>query len=151
MQKIVPAYGLFQVTNQEAVKKVLTHEASSENSSERQTIDSQCGSKLQAEGLQNENKAAGFESEDKNKALDFEILERVSIESLSWWFKLSGQTGSWSDCSDLGLHCLPFGLHIWVHYLRIESWFWSFNEGVRVRYSIHTFIKRPKSTFYSYN
>ena len=56
-------------------------------------------------------------------------------------------------------------------YLRIESWFWSFNEvmngitdvhivwrayknappykNVRDGYSIHTFIKRPKSTFYS--
>ena len=83
MKKIVPAYGLFQVTNQEVVKKVLTHEATSENSSERRTIDSKPGSKLRAEGLQNENKAAGFESEDKNKALDFEILERVSIESLA--------------------------------------------------------------------
>ena len=50
---------------------------------------------------------------------------------------------------------------------RIESWFWLFNEGmnriidmhifvwqvpyntVHVGYSIHTFIKRPKSTFNS--
>ena len=50
--------------------------------------------------------------------------------------------------------------------VRIETWFWSFNEGmngitdahifvwrpyknVRVGYSIHTFIKQPKSTFNS--
>ena len=52
-------------------------------------------------------------------------------------------------------------------HLRIESRFWLFNEGmngitdthivwwayknVRIGYSILTFIKRPKSTFYSYN
>ena len=54
--------------------------------------------------------------------------------------------------------------------IRIESWFWSFDEGmngitdvpynvhvgysrapynVHVGYSIHTFMKRPKSTFNS--
>ena len=56
---------------------------------------------------------------------------------------------------------------IWKLIMKIESWFWSFNEGfsgktdahifvwirppynVRVGYSIHTFIKRPKSTFSS--
>ena len=58
-----------------------------------------------------------------------------------------------------------FELYIRKLIIRTEIWFLSFNEGmngiteahifvwraynVRVGYSIHTFIKRPKSTFIS--
>ena len=84
------------------MKKVLTQEASSENSSERRPTESQppltshTHSTSQAEGMQNENMAADFKSEDKNKDQEFEIQERVSIESLE--LKIL-QVGMLSQCT----------------------------------------------------